>query len=184
MSKNLSDYLGRPWSKRPQETSKAWRAFQTYLHLGPDRSYVGVAEALERPYSYHSQVIRWRDKYGWEERVAAYDGEILERSIGDRSSALQKARQVLVDGAEKAARQLVDIAGGELPEKHAATQVQACLHVLELAGITKPKRLELIDDRGDKAKKAARAEARKLSGPMLDAVEKILATDSIGQAVH
>ena len=184
MSNQNYPHLGKPWAKRSGETSRAFRAFLAYLELGPERSYVGVARALEHPDSYKHQVGRWRTKYNWEERIASYEAEILERSIGDRAGALQKARQVLVDGAEKAAQNLVDIAEGVLPEKHAATQVQACLHVLELAGITKPKRLELIDDRGDKAKKAARAEARKLSGPMLDAVEKILATDSTGQAVH
>lgn len=184
MSNQRYPHLGKPWAKRSGETSRAFRAFLAYLELGPERSYVGVARALEHPDSYKHQVGRWRDKYNWEERVGAYEAEILERSIGDRSSALQKARQILVNGAQKAATQLVAIAGGELPEKHAATQVQACLHVLELAGIVKPKRLEIIDGKTDKALKDARREASKMSGPMLDAVRAILATDSTGQAVH
>ncbi len=184
MSKDLSEYLGKPWSKRPKESDKAYGAFMAYIELGPERTYRELARTLGRPVSYEHQVRRWVARYSWDERLAAYDSEVLERAMSGTVASQQRARQILVGAAEKAARRLVAFVEGDVPETHAAVVHQACCNILEYSGIVKPKRLELIDDRSDKAKKAARAEARKLSGPMLDAVEKILATDSTGQAVH
>lgn len=162
MSKKAPIALGRPWSRRPRETAKAYNAFFVYAEMGPERSFRGLTRALDRPVGYEHVIYVWRDKHNWEERIAAYDSETLERSMERRIEVIERVRQKLIDKASAAADKIGEFIDGSVPEKDASTILQACVHAIEFAGITKPKRIELTDAKADRIMKEARREAKRL----------------------
>ncbi len=81
------------WRRQPGETAKAYEAFKIYRDLGMvDRSQVKVGE---RGGKSRVQIERWSARYGWVERVRAYDAEIEAREAEEFEQARQQAREAL-----------------------------------------------------------------------------------------
>lgn len=66
----------RTWERMPEETPRAYAAFEAYLHLGPQRSLQKVSRELGKSAAFLS---RWSARYGWVERASRYDDEERER---------------------------------------------------------------------------------------------------------
>jgi hypothetical protein len=87
------------WKRQQGETAKAYEAFRVYRDLGPvDRSQVKVGE---RGGKCRVQIERWSARYGWVERVRAYDAEIEARDAEEIEQARQKAREMLEKDREE-----------------------------------------------------------------------------------
>ena len=154
--------MAKPWDKRGQETGKAYTAFLAYLSLGLKRSLPATAEKLQRPPRYLSTLKGWSARYGWTSRAAAYDREQLDRDIAARREAQERARQRFVDDADIYAETIRELAEGrpgdtalEFRDSYAnpivkpSTRLQAAIHGLALAGVDRPKRVELSGPDGD-----------------------------------
>jgi hypothetical protein len=95
--------MDNPWEKRPTETKYAFGAFACYLELGSKRTLRACAEA--GGYS-ATGVRKWSARHDWDNRATAYDIAMLQRSIEGREQVRERARQVMMDDAEEAARTL------------------------------------------------------------------------------
>ncbi len=68
---------GKPWEQRPGESGPAFEAFSTYRDLGPGRTISAVVEKLQKS---DSLLRRWKNKWDWWQRAAAYDASIAEEA--------------------------------------------------------------------------------------------------------
>jgi hypothetical protein len=114
----------RPWDRRPNETVKAYAAFQTYLDQGVDRSYVCVAKALGRSGTWIEQ---WGRKHEWPARAAAWDSmprHKLEEAYEDM------AREIAEDHRRVATKLLRRLESGMdmLPDGKAPSQTWTMAH--------------------------------------------------------
>ena len=103
--------MDSPWEKRKNETSRAYGAFACYLELGSKRTLRECAEA--GGYS-QTGVRKWSARHDWDTRATAYDVAMLQRSIEGREQVRERARQVMMDDAEEAARMVGAIMRREL----------------------------------------------------------------------
>src|SRR3954452_20219677 len=58
-----------------KESSKARKALEDYLLMGPSRSLVKLAKAMGRPDSYVALLQRWSVAHKWQEKAREYDQE-------------------------------------------------------------------------------------------------------------
>ena len=87
----------RIWDRQPNETEKAWQAFQIYREmplLGPlelRRSFKNLAPKIGHDHS--GTVQMWSSKYNWQERVKAYDANMAltveDYKLASRSEAMR-----------------------------------------------------------------------------------------------
>lgn len=71
MSSDIQDHPQlQPWDRRRQESAVAYRAFVAYRDLGAERTFVATAQALDKC---TSLVRRWAARYGWRDRVWAWE---------------------------------------------------------------------------------------------------------------
>ena len=74
--------------RRPGETPRAFGAFLAFFQLGSSRSLPGVAEALgENP----ATVKNWSSKYGWSDRLLAYQSGLLETQVAAEAARVQSS---------------------------------------------------------------------------------------------
>lgn len=82
----------RPWNMRPDETAKAYQAFEVYRDAGPGRTHDRVAADCSKTVSL---IRQWSAAHGWAERVRAFDeaaaAKASERALED--AATVRARQ-------------------------------------------------------------------------------------------
>lgn len=78
---NITKPKAYAWDQQPNETDKAYRAFRHYLGQGPKRSLGTTSLDL----GYHAKskkvlvattIAGWSKKYGWIQRIKAYEGWI------------------------------------------------------------------------------------------------------------
>jgi hypothetical protein len=74
------------FEQQERESDKAFAAFSLYLSLGPERSFVAVAQKLRKC---ATVIKRWAAKFHWTERVAAYGAHL---AIVEREAAEALAR--------------------------------------------------------------------------------------------
>lgn len=67
----------KPWEQQTGESGPAFEAFSTYRDLGPGRTVSAVAEKLRKS---DSLLRRWKTKWEWRQRAAAYDASIAEQA--------------------------------------------------------------------------------------------------------
>lgn len=67
----------KPWEQQPGESGPAFEAFSTYRDLGPGRTVSAVVEKLRKS---DSLLRRWKNKWEWQRRAAAYDASIAEEA--------------------------------------------------------------------------------------------------------
>lgn len=69
-----------PWTKREDESTKAYRAFEIYRDAGPaERSHEYVREQLGKASGYTRWLEEWSSKYNWVSRAAAFDEHLEEK---------------------------------------------------------------------------------------------------------
>jgi len=69
----------QPWNRMDGETDKAYRAFDVYLRLGPDRSIAAAFKAAgHRGTNRHWEA--WSSKYDWPARASAYDDHLIAKT--------------------------------------------------------------------------------------------------------
>ncbi len=76
----------KPWERQEGETPKPYEAFCAYRDMGTERTLAKVAAKLSKS----EQIMkRWSAKYGWVDRVAAWDDEQerIEREIAQKEQA-------------------------------------------------------------------------------------------------
>lgn len=82
----------KPWNMRPDESAKAYQAFEVYRDMGPDRSLERVGQLLGKS---TVTVERWSTANDWQARVRAFDeaaaAKASERALED--AATVRARQ-------------------------------------------------------------------------------------------
>lgn len=105
-----------PWERLPRETDKAFEAFVAYRNLGPDRTLQRLSEILSK---HRMWLGEWKAKWGWEERVAAWDNHLDQLTLKQMERDYLKARKrrIVLGGTMQAvgARRLNQLA--ETPEE-------------------------------------------------------------------
>jgi hypothetical protein len=95
------------WDRLPEESGKAWYAFQTYLYLGLTRSFRKVTTELDANYTYSKQLEKWSRQYSWVDRARAWDRHIDEERKREYIGAIKEMAQ----RQAKLGRELQDKAG-------------------------------------------------------------------------
>lgn len=78
----------RPWDRMTGETSLAYGAFISYKELSrQDRSHSRLASDMNKA---HTVISEWSVKWGWQDRIAAWENELeLEKERAARKEAQQ-----------------------------------------------------------------------------------------------
>ncbi len=188
------DPTPKPWYRRPGEPARAYRLFTIFLELGEGRSLEAVvqadgeqAEADGRKPISRRTVERYSSpsKWSWIERSHAYDADGLLEQIKGRVRIRERTKQRFYDAAPEAADIVLGLMRGQMPlgdketilDKHqkvvgeramvsASVRLQATQHVLGMAGLILPKRIELGENDGDEL----RLQARQALGALPDNV--------------
>lgn len=97
---DLDEIDGEPWNQHPDESDKAYRAFQAFKDMGRERSklkaylsYSGKSRDEFEGDSAPTHVYQWAKKFNWNERVKAWDQHIDEKKE-------EKFKQEALDYAE------------------------------------------------------------------------------------
>lgn len=152
------------WDQRPNETSKAYAAFEVYRDMGLERSTADVAQELGKS---KGLIQRWSRTHGWVDRCRKFDerqskikNEVeestlrqsyVERLAGhqDRTEKTANAlTSVGLTALDKCMKVLSRTPDGELPPAGVATLMRAVSHVLDSANISRSEALaieELVD---------------------------------------
>lgn len=88
-----------PWERQPEETEKAYEAFLVYKNLGPGRTFTAVSRRLQKS---GTLIQRWKNRYNWEQRAAAFDRENERKE----QLSIQKARAQMIKNHIGIARSL------------------------------------------------------------------------------
>lgn len=67
----------KPWEQQPGESGPAFEAFSIYRDLGNGRTVSAVVEKLQKS---DSLLRRWKIKWEWQRRAAAWDASIAEQA--------------------------------------------------------------------------------------------------------
>lgn len=129
------------WDRRPNETSRAYDAFCAYIQLGPQRSLTKLCTALERPTHYLSQLKGWSSLNDWVNRASAFDTRELTASLEARVEVRERARQYAVDRVAGYLERIDALADDE--NTPPSVVLSALRSLVEIAGVTAPKRVEL-----------------------------------------
>ena len=87
--------MSQNFEQQPNESAKAFAAFNAYLQLGAQRSTQAVAKELAKS---HQLIRRWSAKYGWVERANAYEKHLIATQNAVQEVAL---REQAVDWAKR-----------------------------------------------------------------------------------
>ncbi|MBD2336134.1 hypothetical protein H6G64_03895 [Calothrix sp. FACHB-156] len=84
------------WERLPGEPQKAWFGFVAYRDLGRDRSYARACVAMGRTPGYRKVLEKWSIKFGWRERVDAYDLHIdrLNRAVREQDKRTEYSHKI------------------------------------------------------------------------------------------
>jgi len=184
--------MGKPWSRQKGETPKAFEAFGQYLKLGPKRSLAIVADAHHR--GNVRKLETWSAKYGWVERVAAFDAEQLAKDMERREEHKERLRQELFDEASAALAILFGLLRGQVPADAATvaqlnkqgqvigeipivkpgTLKEIIFGILDRIGLGPAKRVELTGRDGENIELLARHKLETLDTDTLVAIRDVL----------
>lgn len=121
----------RMWDQRPDETGKAWEAFVLYREMGQvGRGISAVANLLGKQYLV---IKRWRDKYDWNIRVAAYDKMLDEHT---EKARVEEAKLMGVRHA-KLAMGMTEIAQKRVSQIAGSEELISSLTVADVARLAK-----------------------------------------------
>lgn len=131
--RELSD--DRPmWDRQPNETSKAYEAFCTYLRLGSERSVPQVGRELNKNYSH---VYKWYYMWSWDKRAASYDSRLNQEMVEDSKRQIrlmnQKHTEVASQMVEKLSERLLQMDLDELESTSMSSWLREAVKVERLA---------------------------------------------------
>ena len=86
------------YERQPKEGNVAWQSFKLYRDMGPERSYVKVAEALGKAEGTVSGVA---SEWSWKNRAAAWDLAMDKADREARLSAFEDAQTEMSEVAKK-----------------------------------------------------------------------------------
>ena len=187
--------MTNPPEKLPGESATGYSAFIRWLDYPPPRpTLAAFSRELGRS---ASLISRWGRDWEWKDRADAMDRARLEAAMGKREEQRETVRQQLLDSAFEHVGILRDIANGIMDEgdqvplldRHGqvvgtrpavppATRAAAARAVLELAGITPPKRVELTGADGAELRLRARAALSDLTGEQLAALARAFGVET------
>jgi hypothetical protein len=121
----------RPWDQRVDETPKAWEAFLIYREMGAGHRSIGKCAALLGKMILN--VRRWRIKYDWDLRVAAYDAMLSEHM---EKARIEEAKSMGVRHA-KLGLGMAEIAQKRVEQIVANPEIIASLSVGDVARLAK-----------------------------------------------
>ena len=138
----------KPWNMRPDETAKAYQAFEVYRDMGPGRSLERVGQALAKT---RQALDGWSTRFEWGERVRAFDeaaaAKASERALEDaatvRSRQAQHAKAIQLRAMQKIAA--MDPGDMSMAEATRAWQVGA---EAERKALGIPEKVEVTGDDG------------------------------------
>lgn len=86
---------GHPWTMRPDESAKAFQAFEVYRDMGPGRSLERVVAGDNAVTSGLPVLRNWSSRHDWVARVRAFDEYVASRAADKavESAASVRARQ-------------------------------------------------------------------------------------------
>jgi hypothetical protein len=87
--------VSRAFDQQPNESAKAFAAFNAYLQLGAQRSTAAVAKELQKS---EQLIRRWCTRHRWVERCEAYDRHLVAKQHEAQELAL---RDGAVDWAKR-----------------------------------------------------------------------------------
>lgn len=144
------------WTRQPEETAKAYRAFGIYRDLGHDRAvieayrrYSGRAEASIRVPGYF---VAWSRDYLWRDRALAFDQTLdvairaaIDRAYHDTFEKIAKAAGLAVSViiAMAAGRRSRPAMSETQEGVREDTQLWAARDLLDRLGVKAPKRIEV-----------------------------------------
>lgn len=112
MAKRKNEQEACLWERQKGESEQAWQAFTIYLQQ-EKRNLKAVADELHKSYTL---IRRWKDTWFWEDRVVAYDNELLRESL----EKAKKARRTMYSNHAGAGQRLVKYAVEALELKQKA----------------------------------------------------------------
>jgi len=125
----------QPWDRQPDETAKAFQAFQVYRDMGPHRSIVKVAD--EMGYKSPRHVKRWSSENDWVARVDKYiDHQDKQRQ--------RKFRQLRDQAYEDLYERLDDVTKALIQAAIKQGDVRAAIDIMDRCGM-KPKNEQRIE---------------------------------------
>lgn len=131
MKGDVDEQQRQPWSRQPDESGKAFSAFQKYLALDGERSHVRVAGELGKSVQL---INRWSRRHGWVERCRAFDSyqhqELLDRRIRMRDVAIDALIRDSRKVVAKALRRLDALHSNKLSARVAAQMFSVGARVL------------------------------------------------------
>lgn len=90
------------WDKLPEETAKAWSAFQIYRDLPPHnevqsdrRGFKNVADRIG--HKSLTMVSDWSRKFGWVERSRAYDAHLGQLALTFHEVEIERYQQHVIE---------------------------------------------------------------------------------------
>jgi hypothetical protein len=99
----MSEKPVNAWDRWPDESVKAYTAFELFLNLGVDRSLPQVVQQCAKS---GSLIKRWSSTWKWFERAATYDAYMRTIELEARKSAIKDAASE--DQLEKLRNNLLD----------------------------------------------------------------------------
>ncbi|MCK5641845.1 MAG: hypothetical protein KAJ19_13665 [Gammaproteobacteria bacterium] len=80
-----------PYERQPEESAKAWNAFQKYLDMGHLRTQAKVRAALGKTEGYRRVIEEWSVRWGWAARCRTWEAE---QDAARRAEELKAIRQM------------------------------------------------------------------------------------------
>lgn len=103
----MSHIPDKPWERQNKESGQAYEAFALYRDMGRGRTVSAVVKKLKKS---RSLLDRWKVRWDWESRVAAYDKDLEQQAkdeaIKDRKSMINRHIKIALQVQKKALKAL------------------------------------------------------------------------------
>lgn len=140
----------QPWERQKGETLKAFHAFTVYRDLGVERSLTNVKRKYDETGKKGSFGVFgvWSARYGWVERVKAYDDYIDRKKRAEREKAIvdmaERHAKLAVAFQQRVAERLMKFSPDELTPGNLARWLDVAVK-LERLSRGEPTEIEEID---------------------------------------
>lgn len=124
----------KPWQRMDGETSKAYKAFMTYLKMPVEtRTMAATSKALG--HSSQATVEKWASRFDWRERAASYEEKAEITAIELVESSRKEVQQQVIQSLSVQLVALDDIINTQLNEIRERQQTGIQVEVVEIKRI-------------------------------------------------
>lgn len=95
----------KPWERQPEESTKAFEAFQCYRDMGMERNIMAVTRELNKS---RTIIGRWSSAHNWVERCAAWDSEQDRILREQQQNEIKKMRRKHASLADRTLKKLAE----------------------------------------------------------------------------